>query len=416
MGPITMNLQRFMPKWMISLFQGNAFYNNSYLLGQRGPVWISVIEPYDLYNSIPELRAVIDRKGAMFSNMKIYKRDKASKKPIPDPQLDLLLDNPNCTQSQNQFLKQYLSQLDTYGNAFIYRNKLNLKQYPVSLWPVSAFYLQPVLTGRLFDQTSMGDIIKGYKMINTMTLQVGVEYKKEFAPEEVLFTRISDLNNPLIGKSPIACLKFPLSNLKTSYMARNVGQQMTGVGLVSPKAQKDMSGSPMPLNQKQREEQEKQFGDNYGITDGQRKTILSNAAVDFQSLSIELDNMLLLEGAAADLAIICNVLHVNPNMFLTGQTYENLRSAIIQTYQDTIIPAADEFMQALGPFIGLKDNEELCASFEHLSILKENKLKGMQAIQSIVASLTQAVQGGILDAKTASSILETELGLNAASY
>lgn len=411
----TLNLHRFIPKFILSLFSKWGIYNNSYLLGQKGAIWISVAQPYELYNTIPELRSVIDRDASMFSNMNILKRDKKTKEIIPDPDLDTLLDNPNCMQSQNQFLKQYRQQFITYGNQFIYKNKINTKSYPISLWCISPFYMQPILTGRLFNQVSMDGIIGQYKMINTLSINSGGVnanfYYEYFKPEEILFTRISDLNNPVIGKSPIACLQYPLSNIESSYRASNVAMQHVGVGIVSPETAKDAAGTTMPWKATERNDVESQFTKDYGIGTDQRRTILSNASVKFSSLAVETVNLLLKEEINADMVAICNVLHMNPQIFLTDTTYENLRASIVQTYQDNIIPAAAEFMQALSPFIGLKPNEELYASFDHLSILKENKLKGMQAIESIVKSLAQAVESRLINIQQATKILETELGL-----
>ena len=60
---------------------------------------------------------------------------------------------------------------------------------------------------------------------------------------------------------------------------------------------------------------------------------------------------------------------------------------------------------------GIKEGTKLVADYSHLSILKEDKLKGMQSIKAVVESLNQAVAGGILDAKTATTILANELGI-----
>lgn len=411
----TINLSKFVPKFIANLFgAGNSIFNNSYMLGQRGPIWVPVTEPYHIYNTISEVKAVVDRDAQMFSNMKIYKRDKNSKEPIKDPALDTLLDMPNVTQGQNQWLKNYKAQLNTYGNQFLYKNKTKSGQYPISLWNISPFYLQPVLSGKLFDQVSMDGIISKYHMINALVLG-DRNYSKDFETSEILFTKINDLNNPLIGKSPLGSLQYPISNIESAYKASNVAMQHVGVGIVSPRAIKDMAGA-MPLNPKQREDMEKQFGNDYGISEGQRKTILSNASIDFQSMAVETRNLMLTEEKTASLIAICNIYHMNPQIFLTNTTYENLRSGIVQTFQDNVIPSAEEFMQSLTPFLGLKPNEELCASFEHLSILKENKLKGMQSIESIVKSLSGALLAGIIDKATATNVLANELNLNSASY
>lgn len=408
-----LDLNRFIPKFLLNLFQRNSFYNNAYLLGQTGPIWISVVEPYELYVSIPELRAVIDMDASMFSNMRIYKRNKLTGMVIEDNELETLLAHPNCTQSQNTFLKQYRQQLVTYGNQFIYRNSVNSKAYPISLWNISPYYLQPVLSGKMFDQTEMNGIITKYKMINTLSLGA-VEYTRGFEPEEILFTRVNDLNNPIIGKSPLSALKYPLSNIEQGYKALNVAMQRTGLGLISPEG-KDMGAAAM-LTPKERKGMEEQLSADYGINEGQRRTMLANGAVKFQSMAVGTRDMMIIEGNNYNVRTICNMLNMNSNIFLSNTTYENLRSGIVQCYQDNIIPSSDEFVKSLGKFLNIKENEELVASYDHLSILKENKLTGMQSIESIVKSLTQAVAGGILDAKSATSILATELNLNAASY
>lgn len=412
----TINLSRFIPKFMLGLFSKWGLYNNAYLLGQRGAIWISVAQPYKLYNEIPELKAVIDRGGSMFSGMQITKRNVATNEVIEDVNLKKLITNPNFMQSQNAFLKQYWGQLNVYGNQFIYKNKTKSATYPQSLWCISPYYLQPVLTGKLFQQTEMSGVIEKYKMINAMSIESGGTTSTYnvggFSPDEILFTRIADLNNPIIGRSPIASLQFPLSNIETAYKASNVAMQHVGVGIVSPSQNKDAAGS-LPLQPKAREDMETQFARDYGIGENQRRTILANSSVQFESMGVDVSKLLLKQEIDANLAAICNVYNINAQIFLTNTTYENLRSAMVQTYQDNIIPSAEEFMQALSQFLQLKPTEKLHASFDHIQILKENKLKGMQAIDSIVTSLANCVKNGFITPLQATNILANELGVTA---
>ena len=414
----TLNLNKFVPKFLQSLFSRNNIFSNSYLLGQQGPIWIPIVNLYELYMTVPELRAVVDRDASMFSNMKIYVRDKNSKKIIENHPVLPLLDNPNCLASQNQWLIEYRQQLLVYGNQFMYRNKVKSKETPMALWNISAFNLQPYLTGKIFDQISIEGIVQYFHFINTLSVggMTFMEKGMTLPTSEVMFTRINDINNPIIGKSPIASLQWPLSNTKAGYERTNAIYNHGGaLGLISPEPGKEGFG-PTNLSPEDRKQMEELYTQDYGISPHQRKIVLSNTAVKFQSMVIPSKDLLIIEDRNANLVAICNAYAINPQIFLTNTTYENLRAGIIQTYQDTIIPQAEKFVQSLTPFLGLKPNEELMCSFEHLSILKENKLKGMQAIESIVASLTQAVEGGILDKKQAIKILERELGLGSADF
>src|SRR3972149_7165979 len=87
-----------------NLFKDNFYVASNFVIGQKGPVWIDTAKPYHLYNTIPQLKAVINRKATMFSNMELYVIDIKSKTRLEDKDLDKLLQNPNPLQAQNDWL------------------------------------------------------------------------------------------------------------------------------------------------------------------------------------------------------------------------------------------------------------------------------------------------------------------------
>lgn len=390
--------------WMLN-FGKRGIQGSSYMLGQKGAVWINVLQPWMHYNEIPALKTVIDRRASMFSNMEILIVDKEGNR-VEDPELQKLLNNPNCEQSQNDFLNEYQTQLCVYGNEFIYGNRASsLLKYPVALWNVSARYVKPYMTGKVFDQVDNNGIISKYEY----TMETSF---RSFLPNEILFTKIKDLDNPIVGKSPIFNLKFPLSNTKAAYEYRNVIMTEKGaIGILSNET-KDAMGS-VPLTPEEKSTVEKQYGNEYGISEGQRKVILTNAALKWQPMTYETSKLMLFEEVDANKRDIIDAYGLNQNIFssMQGVTYENFKNGMVMSYQDTIQPAADSFVQSLGKFLKLPEGIQLKASYEHLSILKENKLKGMQAIEAIVRSLTEAVQGGLISRLQAETILANELGV-----
>lgn len=391
--------------WLLSLGRKGGVTGSSYVFGQKGAVWISVAQPWLHYNEIPALKTVIDRRAMMFSNMKLMIVDKDGN-PFEDNELNKLLENPNCEQSQNDFLNEYQTQLCVYGNQFIYRNKPStLLKYPKALWNVSARYVQPYTTGKIFDQVSTEEIISRYDYEMEGT-------KRSFEAKEILFTKIKDLDNPIIGKSPIFNLKFPLSNTRAAYEYRNVIMTEKGaIGILSNES-KDAVGS-INMQPDEKERVEKQYSRDYGISEDQRKIILTNASLKWQPMTYPTKDLMLFDEVDADKRDIIDAYGLNQNIFssLNGTTYENLKNSLVMCYQDTIQPAADSFAQALAPFIGIPEGYKLVASYDHLSILKENKLKGMQSIQAVVTSLTEAVQGGLISRLQAETILAAELGV-----
>lgn len=382
------------------------YYSSNTIIGQAGPVWLDTTKPYHLFNSIPQLKSVITRKASMFCNMELYLIDVKSKKRLEDKDLDKLLQNPNVLQSQNEFLRQFKEQEQVYGNQFIFKNHPSpLSKYPVALWNISPAVLVPDVTGKVFDQLDVNEIIRCYKYKNTTT-------ERTFKPEEILYSRINDLDNPVVGKSPIDSIKFPVSNIEAAYTYRNVLMRKKGaLGILSNES-KDNIGA-IPLSEPERERVEKSYENSYGIGEDQRKVILTNASLKWQAMSYPTKDMLLFEEVDANLITIVDTFGMNINMFSNkAATFENVKQSIVQVYQDTIIPEADQFTQALSKFLKVPEGKRLAASYEHVPILKENKLTGMKSLESIINILTKAIESKLLSPEIAINTLATELGLS----
>lgn len=397
---------KLLPDWLSNLFQKNFFIRTNYMLGQKGAIWLDTTKPYELFNTIPQLKAVINRKAIMFSNMELYIMDIKSEKRIEDIELLKLLQNPNPTQSQNDLLRQFKEQEQVYGNQFLYKNKPSrLSKYPISLWNISPSYIQPKLTGKLFDQITMEGIIESYQY------QMNGIYKT-FLPEEILHSKINDLDNPIIGVSPISSLKYPVTNILSAYEYRNVIMNEKGaLGILSNNS-KDAMGA-IPLSSDERKRLEDSYTNQYGISEGKSKVILTEASLNWTPMSYPTKDMMLFEEIDANMITIIDSFGLNVNMFSSkSATFENVKQSIVQAYQDTIIPEADQFTQNLSKFLKLPDNQRIVASFEHINILKENKLNGMKSIQTVIDSLKNAVEAGLLDKNKAIGILATELGLS----
>lgn len=388
------------------LYKEGMYFSTNTILGQEGAVWIDTGRPYQLYNKIPQLKAVIDRKASMFSNMELCLIETKTKKIIDDNELHKLLQNPNVIQSQNDFLKQYKQQEQVYGNQFIYKNKPSkLSTYPIALWNISPALITPEVSGKIFEQTEIDEIIKYYKYQNTSLTRI-------FEPEEILYSRLNDLDNPIVGKSPIESIKYPLSNIEAAYTYRNVLMRKKGaLGILSNES-KDSIGA-VPLTDPERERVEKAYTNSYGISDEQRKVILTNASLKWQAMSYPTKDMMLFEEIDSDLITLVDTFGLNINMLSNkAATFENVKQSIIQVYQDTIIPEADQFTQSLTKFLKIKDGRRIIASYEHIPILKENKLTNMKSIDSIINWLTTAIEAKLITSEQAKTILNTELGLN----
>lgn len=399
-------LSRFLSIFNRGSKQALKHYFSKRIYGQvnRGEVYIDTSVPYELYNTIPQLKTPVDKLAAMFSNgvFKLQKIGKDEFLPLPEG-LAKLLENPNLAQSQNTLLKNYLTQLIVYGNQFIYKNRPSvLSTFPVSIIPISSACTKPILTGKFFDQVDMLGVVKEYEYKED-------QYVRHFKTEDVLWSRIADLDNLLIGQSPLKSMKFPLTNTKLAYQYLNVISAEKGnIGILSPN-NKDSMGV-VPMTPEEKKELEASYRSENGIEDDQNKINISNVPMLWQPMSYPTKDLLLMEQIDANFLTILNVLGVNQNLFINS-TYENLKHGLIQTHNDTVVPYADEFTQSLSKFLGLPEGERLILDYSHLPYLQVDKKSEAGTLLTVSSALNTLVAGQIITTQQAGQILLNQFGV-----
>ena len=370
----------------------------------KGEVYIDTDVPYDLYNTIPQLRTPVDKLAAMFSNG-IFKYQKIGSDKLDNLPQDIskLLENPNILQGQNPFLNQYLRQLIVYGNQFIYKNSASkITTTPQSLINVSPANLKPKLTGKLFDQVKIEGIVSGFEYTENTTT-------KPFTTDQILWSKISDLDNNLIGYSPLKAMKYPLSNTVAAYQYLNcISTEKGGIGVLSSQS-KDAMGA-LPMTAEEKKELEQTYRNENGIEDNQKKIHITTGSVTWSPMSYPTRDLLLMEQIDANFLAILNVLGVNQNLFVNS-TYENLKNGLIQTHNDTVVVYADGFTQALSKFIGVPEGYRLVLDYSHLPYLQADKLQEGDTFGKVSYALNQLVTGGILTAQQANTILTNQFGI-----
>jgi phage portal protein BeeE len=385
-------------------FGGNSFFNsqNSYLLGYSGAVWIDTAKPRELYETIPQLYTTVNKLAAMFSNAEIKVVDDNGND-IGTDEFYTLMQNPNFAQSMNEWLSTYLIQKVVYGNTFMYKNiASSLQRMPSALWNLSPAYTSPIFTGKTFDQVEMAGVIKGYRYC-----EKGKEHTYE--PQYILYTKITDIDNPFIGQSPLMSLRFPLTNTKLAYEYRNVIMGKRGaIGMLSPE---QASGSnAIPLMPDERQRITNQHLSNYGIGEGQTPLLISEASLKWQPMTYPTKDLMLFEEIDANFMTILDTLGINRNIF-KDSTFENQKSGLIQTYQDTVIPQADQLAQDLTKFLGIEKGK-IVFSYDHLSIMQTDKDKEAATLQKQVASIVQLYEKNIINKIGAVQMLVSVSGIN----
>ncbi len=400
----------------LSNFFGNLFsrdnsgfvYRNNYILGRKESVILDTDKPYNIYNSIPQIRQIVDKKATMFSNMNLRLINTATGEVVEDKDLHKLIQNPNIFQSMNKWLRNFKTQEQIYGNQFVYKNKpSNLTKFPISLMNISPAYMTINMTGKVFDQIDINEVISSYTYKDSTS-------KKEFATSDIMYTKLDDLDNPVIGKSPLVSLALPISNTKLAYDYRNIIMAEKGAIGILKNRSRDVTGS-IPLKPEEKKEIQDKLVEEYGIGNGQKRVLITSSDIEWQPMTYPTRDLLLFEEVDANHLTIVDHFGMNINIFSSkNQTYENVKNALIQCYQDTIKPEADEFTQALGKFIGIKEGTHLDADYSHVQILQADKKNEEDLIKSRVASVIELSQAGIINQLQAIQMLK-DIDLNIAN-
>jgi len=373
--------------------QEKAFFNSKIqMIGRSGAVYTSDV-PSKLVSEVPELNLVITKKAEMFSNGVFRHKNKEGKEIQNSPYIKLL-NKPNFYSSENEFLRNYMFQISTFGNQFIYAQIVSPLQngIPSKLQSISPEYLTPILTGKFFDQTDMSGVVKHYEYNDGTT-------KRIFQPEEIIWSKIHDINNPIIGVSPLKSLRYPITNTKLAYDYLNVISGEKGALGMLKTTSKDSAGA-LPLTPERKMQLENQYTNDYGVGDDKKSRIkFVDGGTEWVPMSYPTAQLLLLEQIEANKLTICDAFNLNKNIFssqMQGFTSQDVNDAIKQAYTDAIQPMADSLCQTLDAYFKFTDGSYLCLDYDHVEVMQESDANEAEQEATEIANITAAVTGGLL--------------------
>lgn len=328
-----------------------------------------------LLRTTPQLKAVIYRRAEMVSNG-IWKHIKENGDDVENSDVIKILNKPNPFQTGNEWMIQNDIQKSTYGNAFTYLLRGSSLATPSALWNLSPKFISVKRTGHLFKQTDIDKIITDYRLNFDQSTGMSQE---TFKPNEILHRNIQDVDDPIMGTSPFHALKMPISNIRAAYGYRNVIMTEKGaIGLLSNNSKG--SAGALPLTEGERKRLENAYTKNHGISDKQRKILMTNASLLWQPMSYPTKEMMLFEEVSDDFRIIIDNYGMDEALFAiggagesAGTTFENKSMAEKRVYEDTIIPEGEDLARGMSDKMNLKPGEQLILDYSHLAVLQEDQ-------------------------------------------
>jgi hypothetical protein len=329
------------------------------------------------YQQCAPLAKVINHKAKASTNAKWYLLDEDQNESNSSyaGQIRSLMSKPNPLQTWNAFLSQARVYEQLFGEVVLFALKpigFDAPEKTKALWVIPNWMLDIKLTGKMFMQTDVKDIIEEYAIS-----WAGV--RTPLPRESVIHIRDINQNlvNPQLGESRLRALENEVSNIMAAYQARNVMITRKGaLGILSNNS-KDVAGS-VPLLPDEKKEVQDEF-QKYGLSSSQWQVIITSANLRWQSMTFPTKDLMLFEEIEDDVRQITDT-YDYPFQLLgfkgesalgNGGLYSEAKKAL---YQDAIIPEVEVYAEALNNYFDTeKYGFKIQAFFDHIDVLQENE-------------------------------------------
>ncbi len=179
-------------------------------------------------------------------------------------------------------------------------------------------------------------------------------------------------------------------------MIRNRG----ALGILSNDS-KDGIGSTLPIDPTEKSNLQKEYK-GYGITGGQNQIIITNMALKWQKMGVDINKLRLFEEVKEDAIKIAEAYNYPPELlvFENSPTLfgENKKQAEKSWYQNSIIPEMQEKISAMNKkFQTEKKSYHIVGSFDHLPIFQKDKNDEASLFSTTVSALSTALSDGVID-------------------
>ena len=343
------------------------FTRNIHRFLGKGEDWVDTDgNLYKLYSTTPQLKAVIDRKAAMFSNG-IWKHLDSNGEMIENSPFVELLNNPHPAFNGKEFLRMHITSYDVYGNSFIFTNK-GISDIPATISVLPGDRMSILRSGKIYRQIEMDAIVEGYELRDENGLN------DSFETDEVIHFACTNPNDPIMGESKIKVLMMPISNIRASYGFRNrIITNNAALGILSTDGGAD--GIGVTLNADEQKKINRGMSEAFGMQEGKSNILQTESNVRWNPMSYPTKDLLLFEEVDANFKMIIDTFGLNKNIFSpeSDSKFSNLIEGLKMGYQDCIIPFAEDFANGLGKEIGIPEGEKLELCYDHIPVLQDNE-------------------------------------------
>jgi len=359
-------------------------YSNQ-IWGVKKAVWIDTNNAWEWFMTIPELRAVIDKRASMMASNEVKMYD-ANGEEITEHWFLDLVKHPNPVQSWSDVVYSLSVNDALYSNAFGYSpvRSFDIRNMFV---PLPSNKVQILTSGKTLKQMDVDGLIDGYRFEYDNNAFESLDLK------DVIYLTTNDGMNLIRPTSRIDALKYPLSNIKAQYNKRNVLLENIGaIGILS--AQNSDIGGAIPMTPEEKRQIQRDW-----YNRSKDEVIITESQVNWQSMSYPTRDLMLFEELNADKIAIIDAYGMNVNLFSSekGTTFTNVRDSVRMVYTDTIIPETQQMYDTIAHQMGLdKQGISIVADFSHLPVLQDDEQMKASADKTKVDTYSVMLRDGVI--------------------
>jgi phage portal protein BeeE len=345
------------------------------------------------YQLVHAVRTVINRCSTPFGNGEVWVLDKNGNevKTREATEAAALLKNPNPTQTWVEFYVQQNIYKRVFGYCPVYAVR------PVGLRMVAALYnVLPLIfsveyTGKLYNQTSIADIVKSYRIAhNGVSMELPIEDVYINRDDTASMDTVELLpDSRLCSLRYESALALSLSDAKYAIVARR-----GALGILTNETH-DAVGS-VPLSPEEKKDVQEDYS-RYGLSTQKNQIVISSANLRWQQIGLGVRDLMLNE-QGEDVKMQLADAYDYPYEMLgstRGVTFANKNEAKKQFYNDTVIPSAKKDSEALTKFLGL-ENCRVDISFSKVPALQADKKQQAETLSTTIAALGSAYREGAI--------------------
>ena len=260
---------------------------------------------------------------------------------LPDHELNAIFLKPNILQGWAEFFEQVVGFKLVTGNSYIHMigptaglNKGSIRE----MWNIPSQIIRPVAGDRM-------EPVRGYKYLdsNEIISPESMIHLKYWTPE--YFN-----GQNLVGLSPLRASLRLITKSNSSFDS-SVGalQNQGAFGIIS--AEKDTD-----LTEEQADMIESRLMEKVGGPANRGKNIVTSATLKWQQMGMSPVDLNIIESDRMDLRALCNIYHVPSELFndAANKTYSNTKEAGSAVYTNAVLPALNQFRDALNQYISGK--------------------------------------------------------------